>query len=171
MFVDAFLRMRNAQDHEVTAVMKAQFMSFWDGLVTDQSCTVIVMGATNRPADLDQAILRRMPTRFNIGLPDTKQRLKILRLILSKEPVAEEVDYNFLAESTAYFSGSDLRELCRNASLYRVRDFNQSTSLRLPEEDDFHDALRPITMVDLTISIEKIKESKFPSASGFYSSM
>lgn len=66
---DSFLRARNSHDHEATAMMKAQFMSLWDGLITDPSCTVIVMGATNRPQDLDRAILRRMPATFHIGLP------------------------------------------------------------------------------------------------------
>lgn len=50
-------------------MMKAQFMSLWDGLITDPDCTVIVMGATNRPSDLDKAILRRMPATFFIRLP------------------------------------------------------------------------------------------------------
>ncbi|KAG8228227.1 hypothetical protein J437_LFUL004352 [Ladona fulva] len=168
--IDAFLRMRASQDHEATAMMKAQFMSFWDGFITDHSCIVILMGATNRPMDLDKAILRRMPSRFNIGLPDCSQRTKILRLILSKEPIAEEVDCETLARETVGFSGSDLREVCRNASLYRVRDFNQSSSSKQSDEDDFQDALRPITMVDLVLSIEKFKESKFLSTSGLHTS-
>lgn len=67
--IDSFLRNRNTHDHEATAMMKAQFMSLWDGLITDSDCTVIVMGATNRPNDLDKAILRRMPARFFINLP------------------------------------------------------------------------------------------------------
>lgn len=67
--IDSFLRMRNSQDHEATAMMKAQFMSLWDGLITDPSVVVIVMGATNRPRDLDQAIMRRMPSMFHVGLP------------------------------------------------------------------------------------------------------
>lgn len=50
-------------------MMKAQFMSFWDGLLTDPNCTVIVMGATNRASDIDAAILRRMPTVFFIDYP------------------------------------------------------------------------------------------------------
>lgn len=66
---DSFLRSRNSQDHEATAMMKAQFMALWDGLITDCNCTVIIMGATNRPHDLDKAILRRMPSTFHIGLP------------------------------------------------------------------------------------------------------
>lgn len=47
--IDSFLRARTTSDHEATAMMKAQFMSLWDGLITDPNCTVIVMGATNRP--------------------------------------------------------------------------------------------------------------------------
>jgi ATPase family AAA domain-containing protein 1 len=69
IFLDSFLRVRSSQDHEATAMMKAQFMSLWDGLITDPNCVVIVMGATNRPRDLDQAIQRRMPSMFHIGLP------------------------------------------------------------------------------------------------------
>ena len=74
---DSFLRARNSQDHEATAMMKAQFMSLWDGLITDPSCTVIIMGATNRPQDLDRAILRRMPATFHIGLPVNKIYIRL----------------------------------------------------------------------------------------------
>ena len=59
-------------------MMKAQFMSLWDGLITDPDCTVIVMGATNRPTDLDKAILRRLPSSFYIRLP--------VRTILIRDP-------------------------------------------------------------------------------------
>ena len=50
-------------------MVKTQFMSLWDGLLTDPNCRVMVMGATNRPQDVDQAILRRMPCTFYIGNP------------------------------------------------------------------------------------------------------
>jgi len=54
--------------------------SLWDGLLsaTDR---ILVLGATNRPNDIDSAILRRMPKRFAVGLPDLEQRLKILTLV------------------------------------------------------------------------------------------
>lgn len=58
--IDSLLRVRASQDHEATAMMKAQFMSLWDGLITDPRKVVIVMGATNRPKDMDGAILRRL---------------------------------------------------------------------------------------------------------------
>ena len=66
---DSFLRSRTSTDHEATAMMKTQFMSFWDGLITDSSCQIMIVGATNRPQDVDAAILRRMPSMFCIGLP------------------------------------------------------------------------------------------------------
>lgn len=50
-------------------MMKTQFMSFWDGLITDSDSQIMIVGATNRPQDVDAAILRRMPCMFHIGLP------------------------------------------------------------------------------------------------------
>ncbi|XP_077482631.1 outer mitochondrial transmembrane helix translocase isoform X1 [Stigmatopora argus] len=87
--IDSFLRNRSSSDHEATAMMKAQFMSLWDGLDTDHRCQVIVMGATNRPQDLDSAILRRMPARFHIKQPSLHQRQQILKLILENENVSQ----------------------------------------------------------------------------------
>lgn len=83
----------------------------------------VYVGATNRPQDLDKAIQRRMPATFRINLPDRTQRNKILKLILRHEPVAVDVDTERIAAQTENLSGSDLFELCRNASVYRVRDF------------------------------------------------
>lgn len=52
----------------------------WDGL-TSSTDRILVLGATNRPNDIDSAILRRMPKRFSVGLPAEDQRLKILKLV------------------------------------------------------------------------------------------
>lgn len=52
-----------------------------------------------------------------------QQRLKVLQLILKNEPTADNVEIATLAKHTEGFSGSDLQELCRNASIYRIRDY------------------------------------------------
>ena len=52
----------------------------WDGLLSSTD-RILVLGATNRPNDIDSAILRRMPKRFSVGLPDLEQREKILTLV------------------------------------------------------------------------------------------
>ena len=79
--IDSFLRQRSSSDHEVTGMMKAEFMSMWDGLNTTNDTRILVLGATNRPNDIDAAILRRMPKRFSIKLPDSQQRRNILKLV------------------------------------------------------------------------------------------
>ncbi|XP_044095434.1 outer mitochondrial transmembrane helix translocase isoform X3 [Neovison vison] len=154
---DSFLRNRSSSDHEATAMMKAQFMSLWDGLDTDHSCQVIVMGATNRPQDLDSAIMRRMPTRFHINQPALKQREAILKLILKNEnKVDRHVDLLEVAQETDGFSGSDLKEMCRDAALLCVREYVNSTS----EESHDEDEIRPVQQQDLHRAIEKMKKSK-----------
>ncbi|KAJ0174461.1 hypothetical protein K1T71_009569 [Dendrolimus kikuchii] len=170
--IESFLRTRTQHDHEATAMMKTQFMSLWDGLITDPTCTVIIMGATNRPQDLDKAIQRRMPATFHVPMPSDAQRERILQLILRNEPVAADIDYKKLALATEGFSGSDLHELCRQAAVYRVRDLareemarelNETTNTKSnssDSDDEFVDAVRPITMDDLRMSLNKLKEAK-----------
>ncbi|XP_045451297.1 outer mitochondrial transmembrane helix translocase isoform X2 [Melitaea cinxia] len=168
--IESFLRTRTQHDHEATAMMKTQFMSLWDGLITDPACTVIIMGATNRPQDLDRAIQRRMPATFHVAMPAAPQRERILQLILRAEPTASDIDYSRLGAATEGFSGSDLHELCRQAAVYRVRDLaraemaktNKSTS---DSDDEYVDAVRPITMDDLCLALAKIKESKIQCGS------
>lgn len=152
--IDSFLRSRSSTDHEATAMMKAQFMSLWDGLDTDYSCQVIVMGATNRPQDLDTAIMRRMPSRFHINQPAMRQREAILNLILRNENVDAHVDLGQVATSTDGFSGSDLKEMCRDAALLCVRESVINTEESQCEE------IRPIQQQDLLRAIDKMKKSK-----------
>lgn len=132
----------------------------WDGLSTDSESTVIVMGATNRPLDLDKAILRRMPAQFHIGLPNEIQRNNILKLILETENTTDSVDLNRLAKLSQGFSGSDLRELCRNAAVYRVRQFMRTNASSLGAADFTPGDGGAISMDDLLSSFAKMKESK-----------
>lgn len=158
--IDSFLRARNFNDHEATAMMKAQFMSWWDGLITDPNCSVIIMGATNRPRDLDRAILRRMPLTFTISLPRLSQREEILRLILQNEPKEDAIDYRRLAQKTDGFTGSDLMEMCRTAAVFRIRDYISHEAQSTSVGDVFYDSIRPIMMRDLEIAVEKVQSSK-----------
>lgn len=167
--IDSFLRNRSSLDHEATAMMKAQFMSLWDGLETGTNTQVMVMGATNRPQDLDPAILRRMPTTFHIGLPNQSQRHDILKLILSGENLSNAINLKEIAEKTDGYSGSDLRELCRDAAMYRVRDYVRKQQMRQiakqlqaddEEEEPLGTRLRPVTQLDMLFGLDKMNESK-----------
>eukprot|EP00808_Paulinella_micropora_P030638 g63101.t1 len=122
--IDVFLRRRADSDHEVSSRVKGQFMSLWDGLLTDRNNAVLVLATTNRPADLDEAVLRRFTRQFEMPLPDQPEREHILTAILTKEcpDYVQDLQIPLLAERTEGFSGSDLRNLCEIAAHVRMRE-------------------------------------------------
>lgn len=87
-----------------------------------ENARVMVLAATNRPSELDEAILRRFTQTFEIGLPDRSERTKILKVILKGENVEENIDYDYIATLYEGFSGSDLLELCKQAAYFPVRE-------------------------------------------------
>ncbi|KAI0362238.1 AAA-domain-containing protein [Trametes cingulata] len=99
-----------------------EFMQEMDGLKSSKESNVIVIGATNRPFDLDDAVLRRLPRRFLVDLPGEKEREEILKILLRDETLADDVDLKQLAKKTESFSGSDLKHLCVSAALDAVKE-------------------------------------------------
>jgi len=120
--VDSFLGQRRTTDHEAMTNMKTEFMSLWDGFTTDQNARVMVLAATNRPSELDEAILRRFPQAFEIGMPDRSERAKILKVILKGERIEGDVYYEHIACLCEGFTGSDIFELCKQAAYFPVRE-------------------------------------------------
>ncbi|KAF8895232.1 ATPase [Infundibulicybe gibba] len=148
--IDSFLRERTKGDHEVTGMMKAEFMTLWDGLLSSTD-RILVLGATNRPNDIDSAILRRMPKRFAVQLPGLEQRFKILNLMLKDTKLSHDFSMNVLAELSEGYSGSDLREMCRNAAMVPVREYVRKAStnqelLSKGQIEGFN--LRPLSLDD-----------------------
>lgn len=150
--IDSFMRERTSSDHEVTGMMKAEFMSMWDGLTTGNDTRILVLGATNRPNDIDSAILRRMPKRFAIKLPDPQQRKNILTLMLKDIKLASNFSIDTLVRKTHGLSGSDLKETCRNAAMVPVREYMRShqvdgqLDLETVKSSEFK--IRPLVMDD-----------------------
>ncbi|KAG0530860.1 hypothetical protein BDA96_05G223600 [Sorghum bicolor] len=121
--VDSMLgRRENPGEHEAMRKMKNEFMVNWDGLRTKDKERVLVLGATNRPFDLDEAVIRRFPRRLMVNLPDASNREKILKVILAKEELGSDVDLDSLANMTDGYSGSDLKNLCVTAAHYPIRE-------------------------------------------------
>nr|XP_016482697.1 PREDICTED: ATPase family AAA domain-containing protein 1-A-like [Nicotiana tabacum] len=102
--------------------MKNEFMVNWDGLRTKDKERVLVLAATNRPFDLDEAVIRRLPRRLMVNVPDAPNRKKILRVILAKEELAPNVDVEAIANMTEGYSGSDLKNLCVTAAHCPIRE-------------------------------------------------
>ncbi|KAJ8898604.1 hypothetical protein K2173_004217 [Erythroxylum novogranatense] len=121
--VDSMLgRRENPGEHEAMRKMKNEFMVNWDGLRTKDKERVLVLAATNRPFDLDEAVIRRLPRRLMVNLPDAPNREKILKVILAKEDLAPDVDLEAVANMTDGYSGSDLKNLCVTAAHCPIRE-------------------------------------------------
>ncbi|XP_047971842.1 uncharacterized protein LOC125214749 [Salvia hispanica] len=123
--VDSMLGQRTrVGEHEAMRKIKNEFMTHWDGLLTKPGERILVLAATNRPFDLDEAIIRRFERRIMVDLPSTENREKILKTLLSKEK-AEALDFKELATMTEGYSGSDLKNLCVTAAYRPVRELIQ----------------------------------------------
>lgn len=103
-------------------------MAEWDGINALNS-GVLILGATNRPFDLDDAILRRMPRRILVDLPNEEDRLAILKLLLADEILDPSVDLLALAKRSNLYSGSDLKNVCVSAALAAVTEEQASTDI------------------------------------------
>lgn len=129
--VDSMLGQRSrAGEHEAMRKIKNEFMTHWDGLMTKSSERILVLAATNRPFDLDEAIIRRFERRIMVGLPSLENRERILKTLLSKESVDESLDFKELAAMTEGYSGSDLKNLCTTAAYRPVRELIHQEALK-----------------------------------------
>ena len=111
------------EEHEVNRELKTEFMQLWDGIQGSASSQqIIVIGATNRPFDVDSAFLRRMPRSFFVGLPDYSSRISILQKMLKNVPLEDKFDIEHVAKLTEGYTPSDLKEVLRTAALVPFRE-------------------------------------------------
>ncbi|KAF1943079.1 AAA-domain-containing protein [Clathrospora elynae] len=103
-----------------------QFLKEWDGL---NDLSVFVMVATNRPFDLDDAVIRRLPRRLLVDLPTQADRKEILRIHLKGEQLDALVDLEDLAKRTPFYSGSDLKNIAVSAALACVKEENEQAAI------------------------------------------
>ncbi|GAB4829873.1 hypothetical protein Ancab_019519 [Ancistrocladus abbreviatus] len=164
--VDSMLgRRENPGEHEAMRKMKNEFMVNWDGLRTKDSERILVLAATNRPFDLDEAVIRRLPRRLMVGLPDAPNREKILRVILAKEELVSDVDLEAIANMTDGYSGSDLKNLCVAAAHRPIREIldkeKKERAIALAENKPlpalYSSAdIRPLNMEDFKYAHEQV---------------
>ncbi|KAG4395121.1 hypothetical protein GLYMA_20G163900v4 [Glycine max] len=135
--VDSMLGKRTKYgEHEAMRKIKNEFMAHWDGLLTEPNERILVLAATNRPFDLDEAIIRRFERRIMVGLPSAENREMILKTILAKEKY-ENIDFKELSTMTEGYTGSDLKvhlNLCTAAAYRPVREVLQQDRLKEKEK-------------------------------------
>lgn len=149
--IDGLLPNReNRSVHHSTTESTTTFLKEWEGIASGASDTanaekwVLVVGATNRPFDLDPAVLRRMPHQLEIPLPDAAGRAAILTCMLRTERTDRDIRVEVAADAAVGYSGSDLRELVRQAAWIPVRE-----AVADKEKD-----IRPISTADLLAALD-----------------
>ncbi|CAL5354428.1 unnamed protein product [Camellia sinensis] len=156
--VDSLLGARGGSfEHEATRRMRNEFMAAWDGLRSKDSQRILILGATNRPFDLDDAVIRRLPRRIYVDLPDAENRVKILRIFLAKENLEPEFQFEKLANATEGYSGSDLKNLCIAAAYRPVQELLEEE--KKVDKNDMVPVLRPLNLDDFIESKAKVGAS------------
>ena len=111
--IDSLLSQRQDGDFESSRRVKTEFLVQLDGCATNKDDRILLIGATNRPQELDEAARRRMVKRLYIPLPDDKgRRALIAHLLLQQQHSLADADIDDIVAATKGYSGSDLTALC-----------------------------------------------------------
>ena len=151
--IDSILSKRNENENESTKRLKTEFLIQFDGLNTNKNMNLLVIAATNRPMDLDEALLRRLPKRIYCGPLDEEGRFEFIKKTINKvENNLTDDDIKEVSKLTEGYSNSDLKELCKEAAFQPVRELNIEEILKIEK-------FRPLIKNDLIKSVNKVRGS------------
>ncbi|TKC37914.1 hypothetical protein EI555_021127, partial [Monodon monoceros] len=174
--VDSLLCERREGEHDASRRLKTEFLIEFDGVQSAGDDRVLVMGATNRPQELDEAVLRRFTKRVYVSLPNEETRLLLLKNLLCKQgsPLTQKelaqlarfksakvkISCSFffpILRMTDGYSGSDLTALAKDAALGPIRELKPEQVKNMSASE-----MRNIRLSDFTESLKKIKRSVSP---------
>ena len=157
VFVDELDSLMGNHSNEVGGEIrvKNQFLKEMDGIADKgKALHVYIMGATNKPWDLDWAFIRRFQKRILVPLADSATRLNMLKHYTETLTVDTNVDLAELARLAEGFSGSDIRDVCQSAQLKLIGEFFESGKATDKEAKP-----RALTMADFRQIFEERKPS------------
>jgi spastin len=153
--IDSILSARSSAEHEASRRLKTEFLVQMDGAGSDGTKRVVVLGATNRPEELDEAVRRRLVKRIYIPLPDAPARESLLKRTLDGAPASlPPAELQKLVAATDGYSGSDLAALCREAALAPLREVPPDKLATMPASK-----VRPIGYKDFEAAMRVIRPS------------
>lgn len=167
--IDSLLSERSSSEHESSRKVKTQFFTEIDGVVSSAEADdspqnrVFILAATNRPWDLDEAILRRLTKRIYIPLPNAESRRTMIQMKLKDIKLSEDVDIDYLVKNTEKYNSSDINSLCSEASMAPFRR-RQKQIITMQETQQLKDLQaemlnEQITMEDFLNALKKVKPS------------
>jgi len=153
--IDALLSERRSGEHEGVRRIKTEFLLQFEGMTTGQQERVVVVAATNRPQELDDAALRRFTKRVYVQMPDTETRRALVTQLLSKHgsPLSTKEVSRVVAMTEGY-TCSDLTNLARDAALAPVREVSTAQLATIQPQD-----IRNIQLQDFVKSAERVRKS------------
>uniref|UniRef100_A0A4W3HPE9 Katanin p60 subunit A-like 1 n=1 Tax=Callorhinchus milii TaxID=7868 RepID=A0A4W3HPE9_CALMI len=163
--IDSICSRRGTSDeHEASRRVKSEILVQMDGVGgasenDDPSRMVMVLAATNFPWDIDEALRRRLEKRVYISLPTEMGRAELLKINLRGVDVAPGVDVTIIAAKMKGYSGADITNVCRDASMMAMRRRIQGLTpeeIKALSKDDLQ---MPVTMDDFELSLKKISKS------------
>ncbi|KAI1896870.1 hypothetical protein AGOR_G00099300 [Albula goreensis] len=162
--IDSLLCERREGEHDASRRLKTEFLIEFDGVQSGGDDRVLVMGATNRPQELDEAVLRRFAKRVYVALPTEETRFKLLKNLLGKHgnPLSQK-ELAKLARMTEGYSGSDLTSLAKDAALGPIRELKPEQVKNMAANE-----MRNIKFCDFVESLKKIKRSVSPQTLELY---
>jgi len=157
VFIDELDSLMGKHSNEVGGEVRVrnQFLKEMDGIVDKgKKLHVYVIGATNKPWDLDWAFIRRFQKRILVPLPDHHTRLMMFKLYTSTLQLETDVDLHELARISEGFSGSDIRDVCQSAQLKLIGEFFETGQANNKQPKP-----RALTMEDFKLILEERKPS------------
>lgn len=152
--LDSMLTARSSEENEAARRVKTEFLVQLDGVGSSKG-RILVMGATNRPFDLDEAALRRMTKRIYIGLPDLDARQELIKLMISAVDNSMSLaDLLTIAQKTDGYSSADLSAVVKDAAMQPLRDVNPNNIMSMDK-----DSLRKVNKEDFIKSIKVMPPS------------
>lgn len=153
--IDSLLSQRTDGEHDSSRRIKTEFLVQLDGAATSSEDRILVVGATNRPQEIDEAARRRLAKRLYIPLPEAAARQQIVTNLMSREKShfgADELEK--VVSSTEGFSGADMTQLCREAALGPIRSIQLSDIATITPEQ-----VRPILYCDFLEALKTVRPS------------
>jgi SpoVK/Ycf46/Vps4 family AAA+-type ATPase len=162
--IDSLAPSRDTGIDESSRRVLAQILQGIEGFETSPEDKVIFIGATNKPWDLDDALLSRFQKKVLIPLPDEKSRKSILEIHMKGADLGE-LDMQKLVERSDGYSGRDIASLCQEAILNMIREKNPDldgmTSSKL---ETYKLRTRPMEQADFDSAFKKIKPTSKPES-------
>ncbi|KAJ8962146.1 hypothetical protein NQ318_018103 [Aromia moschata] len=162
--IDSLLSQRSDTEHESSRRIKTEFLVQLDGATTDSDERILVIGATNRPQELDEAARRRFVKRLYIPLPEfeanstANARLQlVVKLISNEKHELTENNFREIATLSKGYSGADIRNLCSEASLGPIRSIDMSMIEQIQAAE-----VRALIMEDFVKAFNRVKSSVSP---------